>query len=78
MFADNKFISDCGPHGCGCTLKETDESFLKVFGDGDQPEELKRSKRGGCCKLINFYLKFYSSLLFFRIQFVVQTDVVVH
>ena len=54
MFADNKFISDCGPHGCGCTLKETDESFLKVFGDGDQPEELKRLKRGGCCKLINF------------------------
>jgi len=38
----------CGPYGCSCTLKKTDDSFLKVYAADENIDEIKRSKRGGC------------------------------
>jgi len=38
----------CGPNGCFCSLKETEDSFLKVYIADENTDEIKRSKRGGC------------------------------
>lgn len=48
-----KHFAACGPNGCLCSLKDTDESFLKLYlADESSKEETDQEKtdRRGCCE----------------------------